>query len=151
MSCSSATDVTHPCVNLELFSAFGFLDELANSSLISSVTHLIIKRMYVCCSFDLLEPFRTVLKRWAYAGGSGLQEIKIEVVCVVAWEDPDSSTIVSLQEILLNNFKEIRRVSLHADVHNNAGIPFGSLERPPQAVTKEGNVEFDFTFRISTP
>ena len=92
-----------------------------------------------------------MLKRWAYAGGSGLREIKIEVVWVVAWQEPDSSAIVSLQEILLNHFKKLRRVSLHVDVQNNAGIPSESLERSPQAVTNKGNVEFDFTFRISTP
>ena len=106
-------NITHPC----------FLEELAKSSLISSVTHLSNIKMYVSCSFDLLEPFRTLLKRWTYDGGSGLREIKIEVVWVVAWQEPDSSAIVSLQEILLNHFKKLRRVSLHVDVQNNAGIP----------------------------
>lgn len=70
----------NPRVEVLTVSSFGFLDELAKSSLISSVTHLSIIKMYVSCSFDLLEPFRTVLKRWASAGGSGLREIKIEVL-----------------------------------------------------------------------
>jgi len=121
-------NITHPCVNWELFSAFFFLEKLAKYGLISPVTHPIIKKVNVSCSFNLLEPFRTVLKRCAYTGGSGLREINIGVVCVVAWQDPDFATIVSLQELLLNNFKEPRRISLHVDVQNNAGIPFESLE-----------------------